>query len=216
MTSFATFLRRFALLGLFMALAACDAGTKELTEEPPVDLGNFALGHNVVVAEGMQQGPFSRKATEEEVQTALQSAIGQRFGRQDGDKLYHLGLKVEVYALALPGVPVVLTPKSVLAVAANVWDDEKGVKLNDEPKLLTVFEGVSGSTIVGSGLTRRKDEQLEILSRNMARAVERWLLENGQWFDIDPDDIPPPSDDDPLAALSGGKQTLPEAAAATN
>jgi len=200
-------LTRGAVVLAFAGLLAGCAADAQLDDEPPVDLGDFSLGHNIVVAEGMQQGPFSRQATPDEVQAALSKAITERLGRYDGDKLYHIGLKVDAYAMAMPGVPVVFTPKSLLVVSANIWDDAAGKKLTDEPQLLTVFEGPSGSTLVGSGLTRNKAAQLEILSANMAKRVERWLLENGEWFGIDPSRIPEPLDDDPLASLGGSETT---------
>jgi hypothetical protein len=208
------FLRRVCALFALIALAACTDAN--VLEDKPVDLGDFQLGHNIVVTEGMKQGPFSRKATEEEVQTAVVKAIDQRFGAKDGDRLYHLGLKVDDYALALPGVPLVFTPQSILVISANVWDDAKGVKLNEETKLITVFEGFSGSTLVGSGLTRRKPVQLATLSANAARAIERWLLENGEWFGIDPSLIPEPEEEDALAKLAAAKKTAAETAPEAN
>jgi hypothetical protein len=185
------FLRRVCALFALIALAACTDAN--VLEDKPVDLGDFQLGHNIVVTEGMKQGPFSRKATEEEVQTAVVKAIDQRFGAKDGDRLYHLGLKVDAYALALPGVPLVFTPQSI-----------------------TVFEGFSGSTLVGSGLTRRKPVQLATLSANAARAIERWLLENGEWFGIDPSLIPEPEEEDALAKLAAAKKTAAETAPEAN
>nr|WP_319248101.1 hypothetical protein [uncultured Celeribacter sp.] len=178
---------RRAFLGLsLLTLVAC-GDAKEITQDTPlVNLGDFAFGHNVVVAKDMQKGPFSRTASEAEVETALKAAMQERFGRYDGDKLYHIGIKVDAYALAGPGIPVLFTPKSVLVLTVNVWDDAKGVKLTEKPKLLTVFEGLHGATVIGSGLTRSKEEQLEILSRNAALKVERFLQENGPWFGIDP------------------------------
>ena len=180
-------LARRVVVGLsFLALVAC-SDAKMVTEDTPlVNLGDFTLGHNVVVATDMQKAPFSRNATEEEVETALKAAMQARFGRYDGDKLYHIGIKVDAYGLAAPGIPVVFTPKSVLVLTVNIWDDAQGKKLTDKPKLLTVFESLSGETLIGSGLTRTKQEQLDILTRNAALKVERWLLENGEWFGIDP------------------------------
>lgn len=171
-----------ALLGV---MACTNAQT--VTEETPLaELGDFTLGYNVVVAKDVQKGPFSRDASEAEIEAALTSAVQSRLGRYDGDKLYHLGVKVDAYVLAGPGVPVLFTPKSVLVLSVNLWDDSQNLKLTEEPKLLTVFESFDGKTIVGSGLTRKKEEQLAILSRNAALKIERWLLENGQWFGVDP------------------------------
>ncbi|WP_226551020.1 hypothetical protein [Celeribacter naphthalenivorans] len=181
-----SFTRR-AVFGLsLLALTAC-SDAKVITEDTPlVDLGDFAFGHNVVVATDATKAPFSRTESEENIEVAIKDAMQARFGRYDGDKLYHIGIKVDAYGLAAPGIPVLFTPKSVLVLSVNIWDDSKGVKLTEKPKLLTVFEGASGATLVGSGIARTKEEQLEILSRNAALKVERWLQENGQWFGIEP------------------------------
>ncbi|WP_460272607.1 hypothetical protein [Celeribacter sp. ULVN23_4] len=178
---------RRAFLGLtLLALTAC-GDAKEVTEETPlVNLGDFSFGHNVVIAKDATKAPFSRTESEEEIETALKAAMQARLGRYDGDKLYHIGIKVDAYGLAAPGIPVLFTPKSVLVLSVNVWDDSQAQKLTEKPKLLTVFESLSGETVIGSGLTRTKEEQLEILSRNAALKVERWLQENGQWFGIEP------------------------------
>ena len=93
------------------------------------------------------------------------------------------------YALAPPGIPVVAAPKSVLAITANVWDDAAQKKLNAEGKQFTVFESLSGDTIVGSGLTRSKQEQMQALSFNAARKVEEWFLQNPEWFGLTEADV---------------------------
>jgi hypothetical protein len=103
-------------------------------------------------------------------------------GRYEGDKLYHIGVGVDAYALAVPGVPLVLSPKSVLAITVNVWDDTAGRKINAEPKQFTVLEQISGATVVGSGLTQSKDEQMANLSANAARLINDWMVENAAWF----------------------------------
>ena len=46
----------------------------------------------------------------------------------------------------------------------TVWDDAAGKKLNDEPEQITVLENLDGDTIVGSGLTKSAEEQLQSLS----------------------------------------------------
>lgn len=72
-----------------------------------------------------------------------------------------------------------------MILSVTVWDDEAQKKLNEEPRLLTIYEGVSGETLIGSGLTRSKEEQLEILSRNAAARIEKWLQSNGAWFGVE-------------------------------
>ena len=174
------FVRLFAPVALFL-LAAC-AGNDGL-DQPPPDLGDFRLGHNIVVGETARMVPPSRSATAEEWEAALEQEIGKRFGRYEGETFYNLGISVDAYALAVPGVPVVVSPKSVLVMSVTVWRDSTQTKLNEEVKQLTVLESASGDTVVGSGLTKTKEEQMRDLSFNAARAIERWLVENRAWFD---------------------------------
>ncbi len=175
-------MRLIALLSLGL-LAAC--ATNDLADAP-VPLGDFQLGLNVVVADKMQMVPISRPATVDEWELAMQKAVDARFGRYEGTKLYNLGISVDGFALAPPGIPVVLAPKSVLVITANIWDDAAQKKLNPDGKRITVFEGLSPESVIGSGLTRTKAQQMEALSYNAVKAVERWLLTNPEWFGIDP------------------------------
>ncbi|WP_375691672.1 hypothetical protein [Pseudooceanicola sp. LIPI14-2-Ac024] len=172
-------MRRLILASL-MALAAC-TNANDL-DEPTADLGNFLLGHNVVIASKAQKGPLSRDASAEEMSTAIKAAIDDRFLRYDGDHYYHLGVSVEGYNIALPGVPLVAAPKSVLILNLTVWDDAQQVKLTPEPVKLTVFESFSGDTIIGSGLTKSKEEQLANLAANTAKQIEQFLEQNREWF----------------------------------
>jgi hypothetical protein len=161
-------------------LASC--AQEDLSLPPKEPFGDFALGLNIVVADNVKKVPISRDATVEEWETALKKAVDERFSRYDGTKLYNIGIAVDGYALAPPGIPVVAAPKSILVITANVWDDAAGLKLNEEGKQLTVFEGFSGDTVIGSGLTRTKEQQIEALSKNAAKAVEDWMRLNPQWF----------------------------------
>ena len=86
-----------------IALAACDP-TADL-EDAPVALGDFRLGHNIVVAPEAQTIPGSRKATEEEWKIALTKAIDDRFGRYEGEGLYHFGVSIGAYNLAAIETP---------------------------------------------------------------------------------------------------------------
>jgi len=176
-------LTRLAVLGFALFLGAC-ASTDPLEEELP-DMGDFRLAYNIVVAENMQQVPPSRNATPEEWTEALTAEIDRRFAGYDGDRLYHIAINIDAYSLAVPGIPIVLSPKSVLVISANVWDDELQAKLHEEPRQLVIFEGASAQSIIGSGLTRSREEQMQVLARNAARRVQLWMLENPDWFSID-------------------------------
>ncbi|SDI93313.1 hypothetical protein [Lutimaribacter saemankumensis] len=176
-------IRLLALIAGLFALTACTS-TNDL-RNPPVDLGDFRLSHRVVVAPNLTKGPMSREATVEEWEAAMLGAIGERFDRYDGDKLYHFGISVEGYVLAQPGIPIVLNPKSILIFNVTVWDDAAGKKLNEEPEQITVFESLSGETLLSSGLTQSKEQQLQNLSRNAAKQIQNYLVrmkrEKG-WF----------------------------------
>ncbi len=166
-------------LGLVVMLGACEGPASDL-KDPPVDLGPFRLGHNVVVARNPQLVPGSRSATEAEWQAAMTKAIDDRFGRYDGTKLYHLGLSIDAYNLAAIDVPGVPTPKSALAVTATLWDDAKQMKLNEKAKALTVLGVFSGA-----GIQPTKEVQLKNLSELIAKSVQEWLLEHPEWFETD-------------------------------
>ncbi|MDX1786340.1 MAG: hypothetical protein R3210_09455 [Roseovarius sp.] len=174
------------LAAVFLALGALGACTNpDDLDKAPVDLGNFALGHNVVVAPNLTKGPASRDASKEEWIAAMTKAIDERFGRYEGDKLYHIAISVEGYVLAVPGVPVVASPKSALIIKVTVWDDAAGKKLNEKPEQVTIIESISGSTMLGSGLTQSKEVQMENLSRNAAKLIQNWLVRENQakkWF----------------------------------
>jgi hypothetical protein len=175
---------RFVVLGCVMALlAACQ--TNDL-KEPAPPLGDFVLGLNIAVADNVQKVPISRDADPKDWEASVKKAVAARFGRYEGSRIYNIGISIDAYALAPPGIPLVVSPKSVLVVTANIWDDATGVKLNPEGKQMTIFEGASPDTMIGSGLTQNKQKQMETLSYNAAKSVEKWLLENPQWFALPP------------------------------
>lgn len=172
------------LLTGVLALAAC-TGASDL-KEPPVPLGNFSLGHNVVVAPKVETtATVSREVTQEELTDAVKLAIAERFDRYDGSKKYHFGVSIEGYILAKPGVPVLLAPKSAMILRITVWDDAQGKKLTDEPEQLTVLETLDGDSLIGTGWTQTKDTQLRNLSRNAAQAIENYVVKQNAelgWF----------------------------------
>ncbi len=177
---------RSALFALALGLTTAGCARNDLSE-PPVPLGNFVLGHNVVVADNVQKVPISRDATKAEWEAAVGKAVSDRFGRYEGSRIYNIGISVDGYALAPPGIPVVAAPKSVLVITANIWDDATKAKLNAEGKQITVFEGLSGETLIGTGITRTKQQQMAALSYNAVRKVEDWLLEHPEWFGMTPE-----------------------------
>ncbi|WP_246831379.1 hypothetical protein [Pseudotabrizicola formosa] len=178
---------RTRLIGLGLCLTLLLGCARNDLAEPPVPLGNFALGLNIVVTDKTQKVPISRDASGAEWEAAMKKAVEDRFGRYQGTKLYNIGISVDGYALAPPGIPVVAAPKSILVVTANVWDDAARLKLNAEGKQITVFESLSGETVIGTGLTRNKQEQMDALAYNAVKRVEEWFLQNPEWFGLPSD-----------------------------
>lgn len=174
------FTRFAALAAAGLTLSAC-ATTNDLGEVPE-PMGRFLLGHAVTVVEEPQIGPFSREATDEAWETAINFAMEERFGRYDGDKYFHIATKVDGYALAMVGIPLIFTPKSVLVASVTVWDDEKGAKINEDPEIFTVSEEMSVDQLIGTGLTKTADEQMLSLARALAKRVHQWMLETPEWF----------------------------------
>ncbi len=185
-------IRLFLVLGFLAFLGAC-SGSADLNQ-PPVPLGDFKLGHNIAVASKAQKGPLSRNATEEELVDAMKKAVEERFSRYDGDGLYHFGISVEGYVIAAPGVPLVLSPKSIMIVNFTIWDNALGKKLNEEVHQITVLESFGSGALIGSGYTMTKEEQLEQLSQNAVKAVETYLVKQQKeqgWFSGAPASVSP-------------------------
>lgn len=178
-----TAFRLTALMLAALALSACE--TRTGLQPPPVAMQQgFKLGHVVVIADKATKAPISRDAKPEQWQAALDKAVKDRFGSLDGNAFYHLGINVDGYALAPPGVPLLVTPKSVLIISVTILTDtEGGKKLTEKPEQLTVFETLAGDSVVGTGLTKTAEQQMENLAFNAAMAIQDWLAKNPQFFD---------------------------------
>ena len=170
------------VLSSIVVLAFLSACARQDLSEPPEPIGDFVLGYTIVVAKNAEPVGPSRKAEPEEWETLLKEKIAARIGRYQGERIYNIAVGVDGYALAVPGVPILLSPKSVLAITVNIWDDALGLKLNEKPKQLIVLERLSGETVVGSGLTQTREQQMRNLAENAARLINNWLVENKAWF----------------------------------
>jgi hypothetical protein len=183
-------MRNFVVLIGLALLTAC-GGVRDDLANVPDPVGAFRLGHNIAVVDEPLQGPFSRTVEDAEWQAAMVTAVEDRLGeaRFFGDKYYHVGVAVEAYVLAYPGIPLVYSPKSVLIFSVNFFEDSTQTKLNDELIQITVFEPCCTIPLLGSGFTRDKAEQMEGLSFNAARAIERTMRQNADWFGGTPENL---------------------------
>lgn len=182
------------LLILIAGLATLGACTPTLVDEAPEDLGAFKLRVNYAFADKAVQGPVSRDATPQEWTEAIQKAVDIRLGRYQGTQEYDIGISLEGYMLAPPGIPVIYNPKSTAIVLVNVYDVSKKKFLAKGKQFQVLEDTTSDSAVVGSGNSRSKQEQMNGLALKVADRVEEWLAEehkaNG-WFDTRPDLIKP-------------------------
>ena len=170
---------RLGAIGLVALLSACATGELDTNPEP---IGDFRLGFFVPsTAPEVTKGPASREASDEEWKAALKAAFEPRFQRYKGGEFFHIGAIVDGYVLAQPGIPVVLAPKSVLIFRVTIIEDATGNQYPEEPHQITVVESVGAGTILGSGLTSTKEEQLADLAENAAAATEKWMRDQ-PWF----------------------------------
>ncbi len=170
-------IRIAVLFAALLAVASCSVPTTPV-DEAPQDLGDFALGHNIVVAPELVKGPLSREASKEVWINSVKSAVEARLGRYEGERLVHLGIHISGYILAQPGVPILMAPKSAVGITVTAWDDRAGGKFNDEAKEIFVIETLTGASVIGSGLTMSAEEQMANLSYKVAKEIEDWLYEN--------------------------------------
>ena len=175
--------RAVALLSV-VVLSACGDPNKDLAEAP-VAIGDFRLGHTVAFADNIQKPFYSRSLSSDQIEQSVSTAVERRLRRYDGDGLYHLGIVLGGIVLAQPGVPLVATPSSQLLIDITIYNNETRQKLNEEPARLRATEG-KWTPVIGSGLARNSEQQLENLSNQIAIQIERWLRRNPEWFEPKP------------------------------
>lgn len=175
--------RSLTLVAGLGLLAACE--TNDL-KKPPAPLGDFVMGHNIVIADTAQVPGLSRDATADEWEAAVKQAMDDRFGRYEGSRIYNFGINIDGYVLAPPGVPVVASPRSALIITVHVFEDATQTELNPGGKQLTMVEGISPESFIGSGWTQTKEQQLARMSYRAALSVQNYLLTNPEWFGLPP------------------------------
>lgn len=165
------------------ALSACAVPDPET--DPQVNLGDFRLLGNVAVTNSARKMGVSRDASAEEWEANLETAIQDRFGRYTGETPYTLSYSLDGYILATKAGRLALAPRSAMSMTVHIWQTDPLDRLEDRSKQLLILEALDGETVIGSGLFRDKDEQMANLSAQFAKAVERWLLANGDLFGVD-------------------------------
>ncbi len=182
------------ILTLTAGLALLGACAPTLVDEAPEELGEFKLRVNYAFADKAVQGPVSRDATPQEWTNAIQNAVDIRMGRYQGSQEYDIGISLEGYMLAPPGVPVLFNPKSTAIVLVNVYDVERKEFLAKGEQMQVLEDTTGESALKGSGHARTKEEQMNGLALKVADRVEEWIAEehkaNG-WFDKRPEVLQP-------------------------
>lgn len=177
----------FRLISVLAALLLAAGCTETLMNEEREDLGAFKLRVSYVFADNAVKGPVSRDASPQEWVSAIENAVDGRLRRYDGPQEYDLGISLEGYMLAPPGVPVLYSPKSTAIILVHVYDVGQEEFLVRKHQIQVLENTTGESLLVGSGHSRTKQEQIAGLALNAVDAVEEWLAEqhgeNG-WFDL--------------------------------
>ncbi|WP_138466388.1 hypothetical protein [Poseidonocella sp. HB161398] len=174
-------MNRRTALALAASLALMGCTTNIAPEIEGRALGDFSLQHLVVIVDDPQKGPMSRGMDDEALKAAVSGAVETRFRRFQGSGQYSIGIKVVAYALAAPGIPVLLAPRSLLGMNVAVFDADQN-RISGDWKQMVVWEDAGGDTVLGSGYTQSAEEQLAELADNAAVEIEKWLRENEDWF----------------------------------
>lgn len=154
---------------------------------PAAPMGDFRLGHNIVLTNNTQIGPMSREVELVAWELMLGEQINKRLGikRYNGDGLYHIGVSISGYLLAPPGIPLIASPRSMLVVRVTFWDDKTQKKLNDKPKEFIILDqGLIASSFKGTGLSATVEEQMLELCERAVEKIENWLRQNQTWFTL--------------------------------
>ena len=166
----------------FLFLAACSPSTQDF-DARLVPIGNFRLGQIVSRADDeLTKGPLSRTASREEWIEAVNVAFQDRFSRFGGGSYYHLGITASGYILAKPGIPLVVAPKSVLIFRVIAIEDHTGKVLTKKPYQITVVEQLTAGSLIGSGYSRSREQQIKDLAQQAALSTENWLRHQ-PWFE---------------------------------
>jgi len=84
-------------------------------------------------------------------------------------------------------MPFVVGERWGLGVRGHVWGEEVGWQLHEEAEQIIVFEGSTAErAMLGSGIARSREEQMQNLARNAGRRMQVFMLQNPEWFNIDP------------------------------
>lgn len=170
------------LLATIVVIALGGCSVPDPDNEEQVDLGDFRLAANVGVTTNARKMGVSRDATPEAWEEVLEAAIDKRFARYEGETPYILSYSLDGYILATKGGRLALAPRSAMSMTVHIWQTDPQKRLSDRSKQLLVLEQFDGETFIGSGLFRSKEEQMENLGAQFAKAVERWLLANSDLF----------------------------------
>lgn len=199
---------RIILTALFVAFALSACAVPDPETEEQVSLGDFQLDLNVAVTDKARKMGVSRETTPEAWEEVLERAIDKRFRRYEGTKLYHLSYSLDGYILATKGGRLALAPRSAMSMTVHVWDSETKTQLKDRSKQILVLEQLDGETFIGSGFFNTKEQQMENLAAQFSKAVERWLVVNGDLFgqDVTDEDKEAAAKDD-LANLADQAQS---------
>ncbi len=148
--------------------------------KPVEPLGQFQAGPRRSSWPQRRQGPRHRAdATTMNGSPGSMRRSSRRFRRYDGDQFYHLGVRVEGYVLAAPGIPLVVRAQIGVIVTVTVCGRRRGHEAERRsPSRSPCSKRCRARRSSASGLTQTKEEQLTAAVAERRPEIENWLREH--------------------------------------
>jgi ATP-dependent protease ClpP protease subunit len=144
-------------------------------------LGNFRLGHNVVVVDNVvMRTEESLDWNAADIEDLFSARISERFGHHAGSRIYHTGIAVDGIICNPDGRNI-----AAIALSVNIWDDVLGRKIHDRPYAVRMQEPLD--SLSQPYRAPPCNERIIAAIDSALSAIEIIILMNPSFLEISPD-----------------------------